>query len=69
MPEREATMTGGFLTMTQAKEYLRVDRAVLIRAIRAGELAAVQIGARGDYRIRASDLDEWIIRQRTGPAA
>jgi len=32
----------------------------IVRAIHAGELAAVRLGKRGDYRIRPDALNDWI---------
>ena len=35
-------------------------RVTIVRAIHAGELEAVRLGKRGDYRIRLDALDAWI---------
>ena len=35
-------------------------RVTIVRAILAGELEAVRLGKRGDYRIRPDALNDWI---------
>jgi excisionase family DNA binding protein len=35
-------------------------RVTIVRAIQAGELEAVRLGKRGDYRIRPDALNDWI---------
>jgi excisionase family DNA binding protein len=42
--------------------YLNVTPRTIYRLIRTGELPAIRIGHQ--WRIRQSDLDEWVDRQR-----
>ena len=42
--------------------YLNVTPRTIYRLIRTGELPAIRIGHQ--WRIRQSDLDEWLDRQR-----
>lgn len=39
-------------------------RVTIVRAILAGELEAVRLGERGDYRIRPDALNDWITPAR-----
>ncbi|HZS78234.1 MAG TPA: helix-turn-helix domain-containing protein [Ktedonobacteraceae bacterium] len=54
------------LTVKQVAQRINVDEATVRRWIQAGELRAVNIGRiRPEYRIRPSDLDEFISSRET----
>ncbi len=55
-----------FLTTDEVLEYLRINARTVYRLIRDGELPAVRIGRQ--WRIRRSDLDEWLEAQRPSAA-
>jgi excisionase family DNA binding protein len=49
-----------FLTPTQAAEELNVKPNQIHAMIKAGELRALQVGARGMWRIGRQDLEDYI---------
>ena len=54
------------LTVKQVARRMNVDEATVRRWIQAGDLRAVNIGRlRPEYRIRPSDLDEFIRNRQT----
>jgi excisionase family DNA binding protein len=64
--EQSGTLTTlQMLTTDDVLGYLRINARTVYRLIRTGELPAVRIGRQ--WRIRRSDLDTWLDRQR--PAA
>jgi excisionase family DNA binding protein len=48
------------LHVKEAADELDVSPWTIRRAIKKGELPAVRIGERGNYRIRSADLDEFL---------
>lgn len=59
----DSTELSGLLTIDEVLGYLKVTARTIYRLIRAGDLPAVRIGRQ--WRIRRTDLDEWLDRQRT----
>jgi excisionase family DNA binding protein len=57
----------GFLTTTEALEYLRTSSRTLYRHLAANEIRAVRVGHQ--WRFRKADLDQWLARKARGPAA
>ena len=53
-----------FLTLTDVAEILNVSAAQARALVRSGDLQAIQVGGRGQWRIEQSWLDEFIERQR-----
>ncbi len=51
-----------FLTTDEVLEYLKVNARTVYRLIKAGQLPAIRIGRQ--WRVRRSDLDAWLERQR-----
>jgi prophage regulatory protein len=49
-----------FLTLQQAGEELNVQRTTVVGLIRAGELPAIQVGGRGQWRIERTKLEDYI---------
>ena len=49
-----------FLTTGSAAELASCHRATILRAIAAGELEAVRLGTRGDYRIPVAAFEAWL---------
>ena len=56
-------MGANFLTIDEVLGYLNVTSRTIYRLIRIGELPAVRVGRQ--WRIRRTDLDQWLNRQRT----
>jgi excisionase family DNA binding protein len=50
------------LTTADLVAYLNITPRTIYRLIRTGELPAIRVGHQ--WRIRQSDLDEWLDRQR-----
>jgi excisionase family DNA binding protein len=46
------------LTIQQAARYLQIDRDVVLRKIKAGEIPAAKMN--GEWRLRRSRLDRWL---------
>lgn len=46
------------MKLDQAADYLNCHKSTLYRLIKSGKLPAFRLG--GGWRIRRSDLDEWI---------
>lgn len=58
------------LTPTDVARRCRVARSKVTKAIRAGELPAVDLGSPGRhcYRVAPEDMDEWLAGRRVQPA-
>ena len=53
-------MTARFLTMQEVAEELAVSASQVYHMVRSGELPAIKIGGRGQWRIERSRLEEYI---------
>lgn len=53
-----------FLTLTDVAETLNISGQAARGLIRSGELQAIQVGGRGQWRIEESWLQEYVDRQR-----
>lgn len=49
-----------FLTIEQAAEELNVKQSLIRGLIRTGELRAIQIGGRGQWRIGRQDIEDYV---------
>jgi prophage regulatory protein len=49
-----------FLTLTDVAEELQISRAQARAIVRSGELPAIQIGGRGQWRVEQVKLDQYI---------
>ncbi len=52
-----------FLVPADAAEVLSTSVAQIMALIRSGELRAIQIGGRGQWRVEVKELDAYIQRQ------
>jgi excisionase family DNA binding protein len=52
-----------FLTMQQVAEELATSVSQVYHMVRSGELPAIKIGGRGQWRIERARLEEYIERQ------
>ena len=59
-----------FLTLTDVADVLNVTSRQVYALVRTGDLRGIQIGGRGQWRIEAVELEDYIQRQyaRTDPA-
>lgn len=51
-----------FLTLTDVAEVLNVSSAQVYALVRSGDLAAIKIGGRGQWRVESSQLEAYIER-------
>jgi excisionase family DNA binding protein len=56
-------MAARFLTMKEVAEELSVTVSQVYHMVRSGELAAIKIGGRGQWRIERVRLEEYISRK------
>ncbi|WP_353712281.1 helix-turn-helix domain-containing protein [Arthrobacter sp. K5] len=49
-----------FLTIEQAAEELNVKQSLIRGLIKTGELRAIQVGGRGQWRIGRQDIDDYV---------
>ena len=54
--------TPRFLTLTDVAEVLNVSLAQVYALVRSGELPAIKIGGRGQWRVEADRLEAYIER-------
>ena len=55
-------MTSRFLTLADVMEVLNVSAAQAYALVRTGELPAIQVGGRSQWRVETSELEEYIAR-------
>jgi excisionase family DNA binding protein len=48
------------LTPADVAERCQISPKTVLRAIRSGRLRAYRLGARGAYRMRSADVEEWL---------
>ncbi|WP_284293847.1 helix-turn-helix domain-containing protein [Luteimicrobium album] len=56
-------MASRFLTLADVMEVLNISSAQAYALVRSGELPAIQVGGRGQWRVEATVLEEYIQRQ------
>lgn len=60
MPDQPATPR--FLQLSDVAEVLNTSSAQVYALVRSGELPAIKIGGRGQWRVEASELERYIER-------
>ncbi len=55
-------MTPRFLTLADVAETLNISAAQTYALVRSGDLPAIKVGGRGQWRVEASALEEYITR-------
>ena len=55
-------MAQRFLTLADVTEELNISAAQAYALVRSGELPAIQVGGRGQWRVEARELEEYIQR-------
>jgi excisionase family DNA binding protein len=55
-------MASRFLTLADVTEILNVSAAQAYALVRSGDLPAIQVGGRGQWRVEATALEEYIQR-------
>lgn len=56
-------MTTRFLTLADVAETLNISAAQTYALVRSGDLPAIKIGGRGQWRVEAAALEEFIARK------
>src|SRR6478735_5492868 len=51
-----------FLTLTDVAEVLNISASQTYALVRSGDLAAIKVGGRGQWRIERSQLEDYIAR-------
>lgn len=51
-----------FITLADVAQILNIAPAAVYALVRSGELPAIKIGARGQWRVEASELENYISR-------
>ncbi len=52
-----------FLTLADVQEILNISSPQAYALVRSGDLPAIQVGGRGQWRIEATELEKYIERQ------
>lgn len=60
MPRVSSLSGARFLTLADVAEVLNVSASQVYSLVRSGELRAIKVGGRGQWRVEASALEEWI---------
>ena len=55
-------MSSRFLTLADVAETLNISASQTYALVRSGELPAIKIGGRGQWRVEASELEAYIAR-------
>ena len=55
-------MAPRFLTLADVAEALNISAAQAYALVRSGELPAIKVGGRGQWRVESSALEEYIAR-------
>lgn len=56
-------MSPRFLTLPDVQEVLNISSPQAYALVRSGELPAIQVGGRGQWRVEAVELENYIARQ------
>ena len=56
-------MAPRFLTLPDVQEVLNISSPQAYALVRSGELPAIQVGGRGQWRVESSELEGYIARQ------
>ncbi|MDQ2783279.1 helix-turn-helix domain-containing protein [Lapillicoccus sp.] len=57
--------TQRFLQLTEVSEVLNISSAQAYALVRSGELPAIKVGGRGQWRVETSELENYIQRMYT----
>jgi excisionase family DNA binding protein len=59
-PWHDETVPSRFLTLADVAETLNVSASQVYALVRSGELRAIKVGGRGQWRVESAALEEWI---------
>ena len=60
--EAGAAMTKRFIQLSEVSEVLDISSAQAYALVRSGELPAIKVGGRGQWRVEVSELETYIQR-------
>lgn len=55
-------MSERFITLSDVAQTLNIAPAAVYALVRSGELSAIKIGARGQWRVEVTELENYISR-------
>jgi excisionase family DNA binding protein len=58
-----------FIDLVEVAEILATSHSQVYALVRSGDLPAIKIGGRGQWRVEVKQLDAWIARQYEDTAA
>jgi excisionase family DNA binding protein len=61
-PEEEVNVAQRFLQLAEVSEILNISSAQAYALVRSGELPAIKVGGRGQWRVEATELEGYIQR-------
>lgn len=56
-----------FITLEDVREVLSISAAQAYALVRSGELPAIRVGGRGQWRIEIAELEDYILRSYHSP--
>src|SRR5699024_3686567 len=59
----DESLPGPFIPLEGVQEVLSISRAQAYALVRSGELRAIQVGGRGQWRVEEAELEAYIERQ------
>jgi excisionase family DNA binding protein len=57
---KEKLASSEIMTLHQVADYLLYSPSAIYQLLRKGQIPAFRLGDGGDWRVRRSDIDEWI---------
>ncbi len=69
MSSRARVLERRFITLEGVREVLSISAAQAYSLVRSGELRAIRVGGRGQWRIENSELEAYIQRSYFIPAS
>lgn len=68
MYQRTSVLDRRFMTLDDVKEVLSISSTQAYALVRSGELRAIRVGGRGQWRIENSELEAYIQRSYFTPS-
>lgn len=69
MSQRTSVLARRFMTLEDVREVLSISSAQAYSLVRSGELRAIRVGGRGQWRIENAELEAYIQRSYFVPAS
>lgn len=69
MHQRTSVLDRRFMTLDDVKEVLSISSTQAYTLVRSGELRAIRVGGRGQWRIENSELEAYIQRSYFTPSS